>query len=138
MLPSRTAGRSCLIVKSMGGRAGCHLSLQKTVAAVVCLGDPLCGGGDCSKPRDKLLRDLSTPILFVQGTRDSLCPAEVFEGARGEIQAVNGLHVVEGGDHSLPVTKSCSTASGKTQDYVDKRDLRVIQKLVARDFKTVC
>jgi uncharacterized protein len=55
-----------LIGKSVGGRVGCHLSLQEAVAAVVCLGYPLCGGGDCGKRRDKALRELSTPIP-VQG-----------------------------------------------------------------------
>jgi hypothetical protein len=76
------AGPVVLIGKSMGGRVGCHLALQKTVAAVVCLGYPLCGGGDCSKLRDKVLRELSTPILFVQGTRDSLCPLNVLARVR--------------------------------------------------------
>jgi hypothetical protein len=37
----------------------------------------------------------------------------------------------------MPVTKSFLKASGEMQDNVDKRNLRVIQKLVARDFKTV-
>ena len=116
----------------MGGRVGCHLSSQETVAGVVCLGYPLCGGGDCSK-----LRDRSTPILFVQGTRDSLCPLEVLTGVRGEMQAVNELNVVKGGDHSLLVTKSNLKASGETQDNVDKRILEVIQKFVAKHSETV-
>ena len=63
-----------LIGKSMGGRIGCHVALEEPVAGVVCLGYPLCGGGDPTKLRDKVLRELQTPILFVQGTRDSLCP----------------------------------------------------------------
>ena len=116
---------------------GIHLSLQETVAAVVCLGYPLCGGGDCSKLRDKVLRDQSTSILFVQGTRDSLFPLEVLAGVRGEMHAVNELHVVEGGDHSLRVTKSYLKASGETQDNVDKRILEVIQKFVAKHSETV-
>ena len=131
------AGPVVLIGKSMGGRVGCHLSLQETVAAVVCLGYPLCGGGDCSKLRDKVLRDLSTPILFVQGTRDSLFPLEVLASVRGEMHAVNEMHVVEGGDHSLRVTKSYLKASGETQDNVDKRILEVIQKFVAKHSETV-
>src|SRR5438309_124020 len=44
-------GPIVLIGKSMGGRVGCHLALQETVAAVICLGYPLCGGGDCGKLR---------------------------------------------------------------------------------------
>jgi uncharacterized protein len=124
------AGPVVLIGKSMGGRIGCHLSLQETVAAVVCLGYPLCGGGDCSKLRDKVLRELSTPILFVQGTRDSLCPLDVLTRVRGDMSAANELHVVESGDHSLLVTKSQLKASGETQEDVDERILRTIQKFV--------
>ncbi len=107
------AGPVGLIGKSMGGRVGCDLALQEAVAAVVCLGYPLCGGGDCNKLRDKVLPELSTPILFVQGTRDSLCPLEVLARVRGEMSSVNDLHVVEGGDHSLLVTKTQLKASVK-------------------------
>lgn len=75
--------------------------------------------------------------MFVQGTRDSLCPLEVRAGVRGEMRAVNELHVVEGRDHSLLVTKSYLKASGETQDNVDKRILEVIQKFVAKHSNTV-
>ena len=124
-------GPLVLIGKSMGGRVGCHLALQEAVAAVVCLGYPLCGGGDCTKLRDKVLRELSTPILFVQGTRDSLCPLDVLARVRGEMRALNELHIVEGGDHSLLVTKGQLKSSGESQDDVDQRILRKIQKFVA-------
>ena len=75
LIEARRGRAAILIGKSMGGRIGCHVSLEEKVEAVVCLGYPLCGGGDHSKLRDKVLRTLQTPILFVQGTRDSLCPA---------------------------------------------------------------
>jgi predicted alpha/beta-hydrolase family hydrolase len=42
----RREGQVILIGKSMGGRVGCHVSLQEQVSAVICLGYPLCGGGD--------------------------------------------------------------------------------------------
>src|SRR5437762_13922589 len=99
------SGPIFLIGKSMGGRIGCHVALEEEVNGLVCLGYPLCGGGDPSKLRDQLLRDLRTPILFVQGTRDSLCPFDLLESARKEMSAANILHVVEGGDHSLIVRK---------------------------------
>jgi uncharacterized protein len=124
------SGPLVLIGKSMGGRVGCHLALEESVAAVICLGYPLCGGGDCSKLRDKVLRALSTPVLFVQGTRDSLCPLELLSRIRVEMSAVNELHVVEGGDHSLLVTKSQLKGSGETQDSVDIRILGVIHQFV--------
>jgi predicted alpha/beta-hydrolase family hydrolase len=105
-----------------------HVALQQAVSAVVCLGYPLCGGGDCTKLRDKVLRELSTPILFVQGTRDSLCPLEVLARVRREMRTSNELHVVEGGDHSLLVTKTQLLASGETQVDVDLRSVAVIRK----------
>ncbi len=125
-------GPTVLIGKSMGGRVGCHLSLQEPVAAVVCLGYPLCGGGDCTKLRDKVLREMTVPVLFVQGTRDSLCPLDVLANVRSGMIAVNELHVVEGGDHSLLVTKTQLKASGELQADVDHRILQEIQKFSDR------
>ena len=61
------SGPVALIGKSMGSRIGCHVALEEPVDALVCFGYPLCGGGDPSKLRDKVLRELRTPILFVQG-----------------------------------------------------------------------
>ncbi len=71
-----------LIGKSMGGRIGCHVSLEEKVDGVVCLGYPLCAMGDRTKLRDEVLRALTTPILFVQGTRDALCPLDLLERVR--------------------------------------------------------
>src|SRR6266568_9447598 len=85
----RTDGATVLIGKSMGGRIGCHVALEENVDAVVCLGYPLCAMGDRTKLRDEVLRALRTPILFVQGTRDSLCPLDLFECVRAKMKAPN-------------------------------------------------
>jgi predicted alpha/beta-hydrolase family hydrolase len=120
-----------LIGKSMGGRIGCHVSLEEEVKAIVCFGYPLCGGGDRTKLRDKVLRSVHTPILFVQGTRDSLCPLDLLESIRAEMMAPTFLHVVEGGDHSLQVSKRQLAAADETQAAVDQRVLETIAKFVA-------
>jgi predicted alpha/beta-hydrolase family hydrolase len=125
------SGPAVLIGKSMGSRVGCHVALEEEVAAVICLGYPLCGGGDPQKLRDGVLRELSTPVLFVQGTRDPLCPLELLEKVRREMRAENELRIVEGGDHSLTVAKRWLKASGETQDDVDRRILRDIREFVA-------
>jgi uncharacterized protein len=131
---ARTDGgqQAILIGKSMGGRIGCHVALEEPVAGLVCLGYPLCGAGDPARLRDKVLRDLRTPILFVQGTRDSLCPLDLLENVRQEMNAPNFLHVVEGGDHSLLVTKRQLKTTGETQDQVDERILAAIAQFVER------
>ena len=90
-----------LIGKSMGGRVGCHVALEEEVAGMICLGYPLCGAGDRTKMRDQVLRQLRTPILFVQGTRDPLCPLDLLKDVRAAMEAPSTLHVVDGGDHSL-------------------------------------
>ena len=122
--------RVILIGKSMGGRISCYLSLKEPVNGVVCLGYPLCGGGDPGKLRDKVLRELRTPILFVQGTRDGLCPLEFLEKVRAEMTAQNFLHLVEGGDHSLIVAKKQLKAANESQESVDRRVLAAIEKFV--------
>jgi hypothetical protein len=125
-------GPVVLIGKSMGSRIGCHVSLEEKVSALVCFGYPLCGGGDPSKLRDKVLRDLRTPILFVEGTRDSLCPLDLLANARSEMIAHNELHVVEGGDHSLMVTKTQLKTAGETQEAVDARILAAVESFIAK------
>jgi predicted alpha/beta-hydrolase family hydrolase len=119
-----------LIGKSMGGRIGCHVALVEKVNGVICLGYPLCGGGDSSKLRDQVLRELRTPILFVQGTRDTLCPLDLLEKVRTEMTTANALHLVEGGDHSLLVGKRHLHAASETQDDVDQRIEEVISAFV--------
>jgi len=120
------AESTILVGKSMGGRVGCHLSLEEKVDALVCLGYPLCAMGDRTKLRDEVLRSLKTPILFVQGTRDSLCPLDLLERVRNEMKAPNFLHLVEGGDHSLRVPKRQLQEKSKTQEDIDHEILKAV------------
>jgi predicted alpha/beta-hydrolase family hydrolase len=125
-----------LIGKSMGGRVGCHVALQEPVAGVICFGYPLCGGGDPSRLRDKVLRELRRPILFVQGTRDPLCPLELLKAIIAEMNAPTVLHVVEGGDHSLQVLKRDLKTRGETQEKVEQRILAAVAQFVGRFCET--
>jgi predicted alpha/beta-hydrolase family hydrolase len=125
-----------LVGKSMGGRIGCHVSLEEKVDGLVCLGYPLCAMGDRTKLRNEVLRALTAPILFVQGTRDALCPRDLLEQVRGEMKAPNFLHVVEGGDHSLRVPKRQLHAIGETQEKVDERILKSIADFVSNLLST--
>ena len=120
-----------LIGKSMGGRIGCHVSLEEKVDGLVCLGYPLCAMGDRTKLRDEVLRALTTSILFVQGTRDPLCPLDVLERVRAEMKSGNFLHVVEGGDHSLRLPKRQLKAAGEAQEDFDQKILKSIADFVS-------
>src|SRR2546423_5592337 len=116
-----TLRRTILIGKSMGGRIGCHVALEEKVDGIVCLGYPLCAMGDRLKLRDEVLRALHTPVLFVQGTLDSLCPLDLLERVRMEMKAPTVLHVVAGADHSLVVRKRQLQAAGETQEDIDSQ-----------------
>jgi predicted alpha/beta-hydrolase family hydrolase len=122
--------RTILVGKSMGGRMGCHISLEEKVDGIVCLGYPLCAMGDRAKLRDRVLHALNTPVLFVQGSRDPLCPLDLLEHVRAEMKAPNFLHVIEGGDHSLRVSKGQLQTSNQTQEDVDQRVFQSIAKFI--------
>ncbi len=117
-------GTVVLAGKSMGSRVGCHVAasedpLARRVKALICFGYPL--RGQNGKVRDQVLLELDTPILFLQGTRDGLCPPELLEATRKRMHARNELHVVEGGDHSLVVSKGALKKANETQADVDAR-----------------
>lgn len=118
--------------KSMGSRVGCHLAAEDASAAIglVCLGYPLVG--QSGRVRDEVLLALRTPVLFVQGTRDPLCPLDHLQRVRRRMTARTALHVVETGDHSLEVTKAHTRTTGTTQAASDDAALAAIEPFVRR------
>src|SRR5262249_41272763 len=72
-------GKVVLAGKSMGGRVGCHVALEAPVDGLVCFGYPLKAAGARGAVRDAVLLELKTPILFLQGTRDPLCPLDLLQ-----------------------------------------------------------
>jgi uncharacterized protein len=130
-LRTRHRGPVVLVGKSMGGRVGCHVALVEPVEAVICLGYPLCGAGDRSKLRDRVLVDLATPVLFVQGTRDPLCPLDLLDGVRQRMRALSALSVVADADHSLLVSRAALKARGRTQEDADEEWLRSASAFLA-------
>jgi predicted alpha/beta-hydrolase family hydrolase len=87
--------------------------------------------GDRAKLRDQVLSALNTPVLFIQGSRDALCPLDLLERVRAEMKTPNFLHLVEGGDHSLRVSKRQLQASNQTQEDVDQGILQSIAEFIA-------
>ena len=132
--------------KSMGSRMGCHLAVQLTSAAgvpispapaptltppsaIVCFGYPLRAPGSGAL-RDAVLRELRTPILFVQGTRDPLCPLADLERVRGQLAVASQLFVVEGGDHSLEIGRRRQRAGEPDQEACDQRILDAVRRFL--------
>jgi predicted alpha/beta-hydrolase family hydrolase len=125
-------GSSAVLVgKSMGSRMGCHVAVEAEdePKALVCFGYPLSGRGP---ERQGVLLELRTPILFVQGTRDPLCPLQDLARVRERLSAPNELFVVEDGDHSLKATKRSLKARGETEASVETAIDRAIAAFLAR------
>jgi len=123
---ARAGRRTVLLVgKSMGSRVGCHLSLEAAVDGLVCFGYPLVGMNGAR--RDEVLVALRTPVLFLQGTRDELCPLDLLAEVRTRMTAPSALHVVEDGDHDLATRKK---VTGRPQAEVDADVLRAVAEFV--------
>ena len=122
------AGPVHLVGKSMGSRVGCHLSLEAPVSSLVCLGYPLVAASN-GAVRDEVLLALRTPVLFIQGTRDPLCPLDRLAAVRARMTGRHELHVVDGGDHSLALPGGKSAR--ELQEASDRAVLEAIAAFVS-------
>lgn len=94
--------------KSMGGRMASMIADEAGVRGLVCLGYPFHPAGKPKQLRVAHLKELKTPALIVQGTRDELGSRE--DVARYELSPSIRLEWIEEGDHSFERLKR----SGKT------------------------
>ncbi|XP_009413831.2 uncharacterized protein LOC103995062 [Musa acuminata AAA Group] len=121
-----------LVGKSMGSRVSCMVAGKEdiNVSAIVCLGYPLKGMNGVV--RDETLLQLKAPTMFVQGSKDSLCPLDKLESTRKKMKCVNELHVIDGGDHSFKIGKKHQQSTGIDQDEAEGRSLKAIADFVNR------
>jgi hypothetical protein len=91
--------------KSMGGRMATHLAAQGLdgLAGVVVFGYPLHPPGKPEQIRVSHLPAIRTPVLIVQGERDTFGTPSEIEGAIQSMTSPVTLHAIPGGDHSLAV-----------------------------------
>lgn len=110
--------------KSMGGRIASQVAALEgadsgrtpKISGLVLLGYPLHPPGRPDKLRDAHLKDISAPVLIIQGSRDAFGSADELKTAIKKSKLSADLHIIEGGDHSLKVPKSL----GVPQDEVYK------------------
>jgi uncharacterized protein len=91
--------------KSFGGRMASLLAAEMgkafPAAALVFLGYPLHAPGKPEQPRTAHLPSVAVPMLFIQGTRDTLARFDLVTDVVNGLGASAELHSVEGGDHSF-------------------------------------
>ncbi len=110
--------------KSMGGRMTSNAASTEPLPGVRGLaffGFPLHAAGRPSADRGAHLRDVGLPMLFLQGTRDSLADLSLLRPLLDGVRPAPTLHVVEGADHGFHVLKR----SGRT-------DAQVLDDIAAR------
>ena len=122
----------------MGGRIASQVAadacekkdaISKQIAGLVFLGYPLHPPGNPAKLRVEHLPFIKMPMLFVQGTRDSLGSSDEIQPFIKKLKLPATMYSIEGGDHSFKAPKKF----GKTQEqiYEDVMDeiVRWIQAL---------
>jgi predicted alpha/beta-hydrolase family hydrolase len=118
----RDAGPMFAGGKSMGGRIASQAAAKKVLepapAGLVFFGYPLHPPGKPAQRRDQHLPDIGAPMLFLHGTRDPFgSPDEM----RGLVEGLPGatLEVIDGGDHSLAVSKRQDRAGAGLERAMD-------------------
>jgi len=101
--------------KSMGGRMT-SIAAKEPLAGVrglIFFGFPLHAAGKPSDVRGEHLLNVGVPLLFLQGSRDSLADLKLLKPLARRLKGAE-LFVVEGGDHSFHMLKS----SGRSDEEV--------------------
>ncbi len=99
--------------KSFGGRMSSQAASQgllEGVKGLVFFGFPLHPPNKPGTKRAEHLAKVQVPMLFLQGTRDTLADLNLLRLICRELRSPATLHVIETADHSFHVLKS----SGKT------------------------
>jgi uncharacterized protein len=110
--------------KSMGGRMTSLAAARQPLEAVrglVFFGFPLHAAGKPGAERGKHLAGIDPPMLFLQGSRDSLADLKLLKPLCSRLGKKAELFVIEGGDHSFHVPKSSGRSDEEVLDAVVKK-----------------
>ncbi|KAK3268679.1 hypothetical protein CYMTET_22830 [Cymbomonas tetramitiformis] len=119
---------------SMGARVSSAVAFLSDchIDACIFLSYPLHPPKQEETLRDLPLTDLTQPLLFVRGTRDSMSSPAPFEQVVGRLAASRVLvHTVEGGDHALKVSKTFAD-NAEALEVVNTALLDFVMSIVAR------
>jgi uncharacterized protein len=103
--------------KSFGGRMTSQAQAAQPledVRGLVFVGFPLHPAGKPDTKRAAHLADVKVPMLFLQGTRDSLADLDLIRTTTSQLGQRATLHVVQGADHAFHVL----VRSGRTDAQV--------------------
>jgi predicted alpha/beta-hydrolase family hydrolase len=118
--------------KSMGGRIATHIAAADPalpIGGIVLLGYPLHPPGRPEQRRDKHLPMIKRPMLIVQGSRDTFGTPPEFESVLRAVPSAT-LHVVNGGDHSLKISKRDAAAQAAVYAGVQQTIVEWMRRVI--------
>lgn len=120
--------------KSMGGRMTSGAAAKAALPGVrglVFFGFPLHPPKNPGIARAEHLSHVTVPMLFIQGTRDSLADMTLIREVTGALGSRASVHIVDEGDHSFHVPKR----SGKTDAQVLTEIAAVVRNWLAQSLR---
>jgi predicted alpha/beta-hydrolase family hydrolase len=105
--------------KSLGGRMTSSAAASKPlerVRGLAFLGFPLHPPGQPGTRRAEHLVHVTTPMLFLQGTRDTFARLDLITEVCRGLGPRATLRVIEGADHSFGVPKHAGRSAGQVRD----------------------
>ncbi len=116
--------------KSMGGRYATILASKEDLyAGIILFGYPLHAPGKPDKPRFNHLKVIHEPMLFFQGTRDSLCQLKIFTPLLELLSPKPVLHIIEGADHSFKLLKRVERSEQSVFDEIVGASVAWVKKI---------
>jgi uncharacterized protein len=118
--------------KSMGGRMTSQAAAQGQLEAVkglVFLGFPLHPPGNPGTKRAEHLAKVKTPMLFLQGTRDTFADLKLLRPVCAQLGARATLHIIETADHSFHVLKSSQRSDSEVLQELAETTVSWAEKL---------
>jgi predicted alpha/beta-hydrolase family hydrolase len=107
--------------KSFGGRMTSQAQAATPLSGVLGLafvGFPLHPAGKPSIDRAEHLAKIDIPMLFLQGTRDTLAEVALIEGVVQRLGSRATLHMVDGADHSFHVLVRSGRNNAEVMDEI--------------------
>jgi predicted alpha/beta-hydrolase family hydrolase len=120
--------------KSMGGRMTSLAAADEDLPGVrglIFFGFPLHPAGRPGVTRAEHLARVAAPMLFLQGTRDTLADLDLLRPIVERVGAKATLHVVEGADHSFAVLKRSGRTAADVLDELADTVAKWIEPVLA-------
>ena len=117
--------------KSMGGRMSSLAAARQPLDGVhglIFFGFPLHAAGKPGVERGAHLMDVKLPMLFFQGSRDTLAELKLLKPLCAKVGRAAELFVVEGGDHSFHMTKSAKKSDEEVLDEIVNKAAQWMRK----------